>query len=47
MAELIRRKLESPSTEPDLPESDPLLEVAGIGADGTLCANLDEELYDL
>lgn len=50
MAELIRRKLNgSPEKEPEWtpPETDPLLEVAGMWSDGTLTENLDEELYDL
>ena len=51
MAELIRRKLDSPKAEAEPewqpPETDPLLRVAGIGSDGTLTQNLDEELYDL
>jgi hypothetical protein len=47
MAELIRRKLEVPEPESELAEPDPLLAVAGLWSDGTLCENLDEELYDL
>ena len=52
MAELIRRKLKAPDqtlAESDWtpPETDPLLAVAGIGSDGALNKNLDEELYDL
>jgi hypothetical protein len=37
MSDLIRRRLEEP---------DPLLEVAGIFSDGTLC-DLDEDLYEI
>jgi hypothetical protein len=46
MADLIRRKLETKEA-PDPEEPDPLLEVAGIGSDGTLCDNLDEDLYEI
>jgi hypothetical protein len=52
MAELIRRKLDVADSAADVadwkpPKPNPLRELAGMWSDGTLTANLDEELYDL
>lgn len=54
MAQLIRARLEQGRTSrkrsrrsEDALLDDPLLKVAGIGSDGTLTRNLDEELYGI
>jgi hypothetical protein len=46
MSEIVRRRLKSAGPL-DLEEADPLLEVAGLFSDGTLCENLDEDLYEI
>ena len=48
MAALIRSKLQAKAAaRPRRPRTDPLLEVAGIGSDGSLTAAIDEELYGI
>ena len=48
MAELIRSKLQTkPAARPRSPKADPLLEVAGLGSDGSLTAAIDEDLYGI
>ena len=48
MAALIRSKLQAKAaTRPRGPQTDPLLEVAGLGSDGRLTAAIDEELYGI
>ena len=49
MAELIRSTLEReiPSRRRRKPRYDPLLEVEGIGSDGTLTEGIDEALYGI
>lgn len=48
MAALIRSKLQAKaSARPRRPQTDPLLEVAGLVSDGHLTTAIDEELYGI
>ena len=47
MSQLIRSKLSDSTGCTAAAQTDPLLEVAGIGRDGRLTAGIDEELYDI
>ena len=47
MSQLIRSKLSDSAGCTAAVQTDPLLEVTGIGRDGRLTAGIDEELYDI